>query len=345
MATSYFRERARNPYLRTPIGYEDEQEISPVSPTFSRPMPMAAEVIERPPLRAATPAYGAPPAFEPLSGILERERTAYEAKVPTTTGGRILEVLKGAGLNALQAVARNPNDPLGAAIGGAATGGTISAISPKLGRGVQFEMLERPRIEERYRSEEEQRQKARALDMDALKRREIEANIRDTEAQTKARLQPPKGATPIALKPGERLIDPATRQVLAEGGSAPLSLPAAEGLLVESEGPQEKIAQDTLRGRMESLKQRLSPDEQRYVFGPLNNRDDPQAVASARSRWDNILKTEMEGIRRYISEERKAKGEAIRRQGPGALKSGGAKPVTRPRSQFNSSKFPGLKFD
>lgn len=43
MATSYFRERARNPYLRNTISLEDEQDISPVSPTFSRPMPLAPE--------------------------------------------------------------------------------------------------------------------------------------------------------------------------------------------------------------------------------------------------------------------------------------------------------------
>src|SRR5262245_14057735 len=185
MATSYFRERARNPYLRSQVAPIFEEDPN-ISPTFSQPMPTMTPTIEASPTRAVAPT----PYVDPI----ETARTAYEAQVPTTTKGRILEAIKSAGLGFLQAASRDRENPIAAGIGGAATGGAISAISPKTGRAYQFETFERPGIEERLRREEEHRKRqqaeedrARAITMDELKRREGEAGIANTEAQTRAR--------------------------------------------------------------------------------------------------------------------------------------------------------------
>lgn len=228
MATqSYFRERARNPYLRNIPGYEEEPQG--VSPTFERPMPMAPTVVERPPMRAETPTPTAPPS--PYERI-ERERAAYTAKIPTTTGGRFKEALLTAALGALQAAARDRENPLGAALGGAVTGGAISAINPRAGRAYQFETAQRPGIEERMRDEDEQRKRqqmaedrARAISMDELKRRQIESGIAGDEAQIRARRfeTVPYGAGVLDVRTGQ--ITPGQpRAEASEYGSSPLGI-------------------------------------------------------------------------------------------------------------------------
>lgn len=227
MATSYFRERARNPYLKRAPGLEDDPNVSP---TFSRPMPMAPEVIERPPLRAV-----APPASTLAPDPIETARTAYEAQVPTTTKGRILEALKTAGLGFLQGAARDRENPLAAGIGGAVAGGGISAVSPKTGRGFQFETLERPRLEDQMRREEDRRKRgladedrARAISMDDLKRRGMEANLADIQAQTRGRAvsSVPQGSALVNTTTGQPIYQsqPQPRAESTEFSSSPLGI-------------------------------------------------------------------------------------------------------------------------
>src|SRR5262245_43731236 len=206
MANPYFRYRARNPY-RPPTPALQELE----SPTFDQPMPTMAPVIEAAPLRAVAP----PPAPSVLD-LLDRERAAYEAKVPTTTGGRILEALKTAGLGALQAAAQNPNDPLGAAIGGAAAGGLTSAVNPQMGRAYQFETYKRPDIEARLQREELARRKAQSEAEFQLKAQETAADIdlKRSQAQKNRTPEPLRARAPVSVAPGSVLVDPETGRLI-----------------------------------------------------------------------------------------------------------------------------------
>jgi len=362
MATSYFRERARNPYLRGAPGAEDDPNISP---TFSRPMPMAPEVVERPPLRANTPDYSPPPAPSPYE-LMERERAAYMAQVPTSVKGRILQALTGAGLGFLQGAASNPNDPLAAGIGGAATGGAVSAVSPRTGRAVQFEAIQRPRIEERLASEETQRKKQMATEDRARAIRMDEARIGELQAQTKARLQPPQRTAPLIVPPDSAAIDPATGREIYKAAPK-VTAPTRDELTIEpSSGKSfEQIARDSYeaRGGDAYVRSKL-PAWMRQVLekGTMATQDvddegtptgklveapaDAESIQTAQRALDDAIKRQWEADLQYT------RGD-VRSRALGARKSGSAKPqgqapqsgISRPRSQFNSKLFPGLKFD
>jgi hypothetical protein len=199
VATSYFRERARNPHLRQQVAPAFEGDPN-VTPTFSQPMPMASEVIERPPLRAEAPPVASasvPGAFSTLDPITAGAE-AYQADAPTTFGGKFKDVLKSAALGFLQSAARDRENPLAAGVGGAVTGGAIQAVSPTTGRAFQFDMLERPRIEDQMRREQAKQDKARAVALDDQKRRETEADINLKGAQAKKLLTPevPRAESP-----------------------------------------------------------------------------------------------------------------------------------------------------
>src|SRR5262245_8726792 len=114
MASSYFRQRAglraRNPFrdvtsaIPGPDARGDGDPV--ITPTFDQPMPAMAPVIEAAPSRAVAPVLTPDP--------LEVARGEYMGGTPTTTKGKILQTLVTAGLGALQAAGRNPNDPVGA---------------------------------------------------------------------------------------------------------------------------------------------------------------------------------------------------------------------------------------
>jgi hypothetical protein len=201
MANSYFSELAQNPHQlrRRPFGayLEDPPSAHAVRPrTVTQQPPDAIEDN-----RARAPKVADAPAFDPIKTALE----AYQAKVPTTTKGKIIEALKTAGLGALQAAAQDRENPLGAAIGGAAAGGAIGAVSPRTGRAFQFETIVRPRIEDRLRREEEQRKRqeaaedrARAISQDDLKRQDLETDIdlRRSQAQKNRTPEPSRAIAP-----------------------------------------------------------------------------------------------------------------------------------------------------
>jgi hypothetical protein len=67
---------------------------------------------------------------------------------PTGEYGRSWkDVAVNALLGFTQGAARDPRNPLAAGLGGAATAGTLSAISPKIGKDLGFEMMVRPQVE------------------------------------------------------------------------------------------------------------------------------------------------------------------------------------------------------
>lgn len=348
MATSYFRERARNPYLRQRVAptFEDDPNISP---TFSRPMPMAPEVVERPPLRAETPAT---PALAPPDPI-ETARTAYEAGAPTTVGGRF----KQAGLNALlgflQAASRDRENPLAAGLGGAAAGGAISAISPKTGRGYQFETIQRPGIEDRLRRDDERLKRAQGQEDRARAIRLDEAKIKDIESEAQVRLHPsPKAVSPLRGRAGDVFLDPVTKQPIARIPQQEKPPSAAELTIDPESGMSaEEMADASYQGR----------GGDRYVFSHLPaparqliekgtfTQDgqeypaSPEQVAAAQRALDDAIKRQRDTDLQYTRGAIRSKRLGGGRQEP--KPSGSQSGISRPRSQFNSSKFPGLKFD
>ncbi len=343
MATSYFRERARNPYLRQQVApdYEDPA----ISTTFSRPMPIAPEVVERPPLRAEAPAV-APSFIDPI----EQARGAYEAQVPTTTKGRILEALKTAGLGFLQSASRDPNNPIAAGIGGAAAGGLISGISPKTGRGYQFETLQRPVLEDQLRRREAQRQQQRQAEADALKYQETQADIelKRSTAEKNRRPAPPRAVSPLRGRPGDVFLDPTTRQVVTQIPSQEKPPSAAELTIEPTSGKSaEEIAEDSYQGRGgdQYVLGRLPAATRQLIEKGTFTQDgqeysaSPEQIASAQRALDDAIK------RQRATDLQYTRGSIRSRRLGGKSKQGAQSGISRPRSDFNSSKFPGLKFD
>jgi hypothetical protein len=176
--------------------------------TFDRPQPVLAPAPNassgQTPLRATAPILQPDP--------LEVVRSQYEMGAPTTTKGKILQALANAGLGFLRGAANNPDDPIAAGIGGAATGGVISAVNPRAGRMMQFEQIQRPGIEDRLRREEAQRQRQRQIEADELKRQETLADIdlKRSTAQKNRTPAPLRARAPMSVAPGSTLVDTET---------------------------------------------------------------------------------------------------------------------------------------
>lgn len=195
-------------------------------------------------------------------------------------------------------------------------------------------------------------------------------------------------ASPFRGMPGVGILNTQTGEIkpFPDGmGQKPLSRQDAMDEVLADDGSIESIAQSSLEGRLDSLKQqltaqeramldtppdvnqlkaRLSPDQRAVIEGSTteNANFDANAyatwerlqqqaaseVARVRDKWDQIQRRELDKI------TRETKGEATRKAAE--KRTGGARPklpqskapsqgTTRPRSQFNSQKFPGLKFD
>lgn len=365
MATSYFRERARNPYLRSrSVGLEDE----PMSPTFGQLPPLDTPTAPR----AVAPTV-APPVTTPTSpDPIELARSAYEAKVPQGFGGRLKDALLTAGLGFLQGAARDPNNPLAAGLGGAVTGGAISAINPRLGRGLQFETVERPRIEDRMRREEERRKKqqaeedrARAISMDALKHRGMEAEIADVEAQTKARgivplqpgasligtdgrviyqgqPQPSKEAFPFSSS-SLGIYNKQTGEVTTPAPPAPSKAPSQAESALNELAEMKQSVQELWRqwkllpaGSQEREKARLAADDALQAYN--------QAVAGFGELYGDWFETGQGTGGWHYAKRRQGQPQGAKPQGTPQSQSPRTG-ISRPRSQFNSKLFPGLKFE
>jgi hypothetical protein len=351
MATSYFRERARNPYLRRGVAPIFEEDTA-TAPTFSQPMPMAPEVIERPPLRAAAPPVmpGVPAAFSTTDPITAASE-AYQADAPTTFGGKFKDVLKSAALGFLQSAARDRQNPLAAGAGGALAGGAIQAISPKTGRAYQFETMERPGIEDQLRREQERRQLARQTALDELKQREIEAGIGLKGAQTQKLRMPeaPKAVAPLRGRPGDVFLNPSTGRVITQVPSQEKAPTAAELTIEPASGKSaEEIAEDSYQGRGgdQYVLSRLPGATRQLIERGTFTQDgeeyqaSPEQIATAQRALDDAIKRQ-----RAIDLQYTRGSVRARRLGGKSKSQQGGTGISRPRSQFNSKKFPGLKFD
>ena len=94
------------------------------------------------------------------------------------------EGLKGAGLGALQGFLSTGS--LGGALGGAVTGGVIRGVNPMLGRAMQFDMFQRPQMEQDMIRQMQLDQFMRQRQAEQLGQRKTQAEIARIEAETQA---------------------------------------------------------------------------------------------------------------------------------------------------------------
>jgi hypothetical protein len=240
------------------------------------------------------------------------------------------DILKGTLAGVGQAVAAgNGQNNLGSAIGGALAGGIGSAVNPRAGRELVFDTSIRPRMERDIAAQQQQAAIQQANEDRALKNAKVqaEANQANANAEKARRLPEPKPTLPIRSPRG--LYDPATKKIIPgteplPKPEKPISLPEAEAERAQIEGSQEQIAADTLAGRLESLKGRLSPRERAIINGEAVDVDpktgqptyaDDIEEAQAHRRWQQIQDDEMRNIRRGTAENSRTRAQSIRRTG------------------------------
>jgi hypothetical protein len=108
----------------------------------------------------------------------------------------------------------------------------------------------------------------------------------------------------ISVAPGGRLYNPKTSKEAFTAPERPKPLTAtdidrnAEQWLMDRTGHTiESQSQESLAGRLEAIKGRLTPAERRLLDAPTDA-DDPQSTARAQSKWAKIQDDELNSIRR-----------------------------------------------
>jgi hypothetical protein len=140
----------------------------------------------------------------------------------------------GLGLGALQGLSTGQG--LGAALGGALAGGVAGGISPKTARAQQFNMLQRPKILERWQLEDMDAARARQTADGALNDRYKNAQISGMEANAaRDRAEAEKALLP---QPVQRQNTP--------GGLWDPSLNGGQGGIVPGTQPRQSSAQKKL---------------------------------------------------------------------------------------------------
>lgn len=330
------------------------------------------------------------------------------------------DILRNTLMGFFQGAAADPRNPLAGGLGGAATAGIGSAISPQGSAEYGFQTQQRPQVERQMADEDAELKREQAIQrakwagqLDEEKLLSMRADREYNQARASAPVEVSPGATlmtrdgkvlatapPLPARPGtaakppallntkEGIYDPVARQwVERYSPKLPTQAEALQEVYAE-DGTAESIAESSLAGRQDSLLQQLTPQERAYLNGPpsqeeLAARLSPRErdilsgaatdatdaettkayanwdrlqqgaandAARARDKWNQIQTREREKILR------ETRGEASRKATE--RRTGGARPKlpqqgapapsqspTRPRSQFNSQKFPGLKFD
>lgn len=264
--------------------------------------------------------------------------------------------LQNALLGASEGIKAAGGNPWGA-LSGAVAGGAGTIINPQAGREFTWDAAMAPKVAGQIADTQKQQDRNRAIEMDALRKRGIEGDLERDAAMAKLReaqanrpypkvgdaswgtynletgepiFQRPQGqssvAAPRRYRVGDSLVDE-SGNVLFQGQGKPekpISLTEAEAEESANEGDVESIAQDSLQGRLDSLRQRLTPQERRIVSGEAD--DDPEITEATRvramNRWQGIQEKELAGIRREVQGRRKANAQS-RRSG-GGQRSGGS---------------------
>lgn len=243
---------------------------------------------------------------------LAEMKDAYVAGAPGRFKSGLVNALRGF------AAGVGTGGGLGAGLGGALAGGAFGAINPRGAREMEFERFEKPKIFERFGMEDQEKAARMAAEKglreEAMQRAQI-ANVQsqigsraaaDALNQRKFDLE---SGRPIIGKPGDMGFDPKTRARVFEVPTAekPPTVDEVAAALTAEEGTIEEVSQGSLRGRLESLKQRLTPDELRIVEGRTMKDDAPETIARAQAKWQKIQNDEFQSIRRDTGERRKAK--------------------------------------
>ena len=122
-----------------------------------------------------------------------------------------------------------------------------------------------------------------------------------------------KARAPIRV--GNVLVDPVTFEEVYRGDAPgkPMTARDAYDEVLAEDGSIEQIAQDSLQGRLETLKGQLSPRERDILEGRASDAFDSEIVA-AKQRWQEIQQKELMNIRRDTESRAKAKA-ATKRKG------------------------------
>jgi hypothetical protein len=323
--------RRRRPFLTPPINPEadmlDEPPDLPPRPRAMLPPPGNPGGMEAP---EYTPQDMAPPSRYQR---LEAEKQGYMRGTP----GRFKSALTGA----LQGLAAGGP-------GGALTGAAYGAIDPRRVREVEFNQRVRPQIQERFAFEDQQRAVERQAEQDALNAEYRRAQI--GELGRRGLPKPAAPQRPIIVPPGGTAIDLDTRQPIFTAPerikpptTAELQIDPESGMSVEEMAD----ASYNARGGDNYVLSKLPPATRQIIergtvmIKGKEEEASPEEKGAAQRAFDNAINrqrsTDMQYTRGHIRSRRVGGGKAQ------PVKSGTG--INRPRSQFNSKKFPGLKFD
>lgn len=258
--------------------------------------------------------------------------------------GEIPRSWKTIGQSTLAGIAKtyqqNPNAPWQAQLAGGAAGGIGAAINPAGGEEFVFDSMYAPGVEkDQQRAQEtDQRESERIrreqdvlmgkARIDELNRRANrppvgEATWGTYNTETGQPIwQRPQGQSPAAAPRryviNGALVDDAGNEIYkGQPKEREMSLSDAMAEETAAEGTVEQIAQDSLAGRLDSLKQRLPAQYQ----AAINNPDDPY-YTEAQQAWNKMQSDELNKIRREVSERR--------RSNAGMRRKGGSRPPSSP---------------
>lgn len=296
------------------------------------------------------------------------------------TPGRV----KSGFLGALRGVAQGlaTGGGLGAALGGAVAGGAGGAIDPRGLREQQFNERILPQIEERFKYEDAARaaqredQAARIAAERALREDQTaRVNIANTQSQIDARNAAEKRANdeqsfkqsqPILVDEGKTMVipgkEPGTYTPVFTAARAPKPPTEAELMTEPTSGKSvEEIAEESYqkRGGNDYVLSKMSPrDRQLIERGTITVKEtDKQGKQTGKDIEEDAEENEIARAQRAfdaaIERQRKADLDYTRgnvrsrrlRAGSAANSSSSQSGLSRSRSQFNTSKFPGLRFD
>lgn len=134
-----------------------------------------------------------------------------------------------------------------------------------------------------------------------------------------------KARAPIRV--GNVLVDPVTFEEVyrADSPDKPMSSRDAYDEVLAEDGSIEQIAQDSLQGRLESLKGQLSPGEREIIEGRIPKEALDTEILRAKEHWRELQDQEMRRIRRDTESRAKAKAA-------GKRKGSSANSATAPRN-------------
>jgi hypothetical protein len=256
---------------------------------------------------------------------------------------------------------------LAGGLGGALVGGLGGLISPRRIREMEFEERVRPRILERFAYEDADRarqmQQAQAEAAQAMQQAQID-NIRSQIESRRAQdaLNQQTANQPILVPEGGTVFDPRTQKPVFTSPRRPDPDDPSLDIEPESGKSADQIAIESYnaRGGDAYVLSRLPQRQQDLITGAITDAD-PSEVSAALRAFEAAKQRQLEmdkaytrgdvrgrNLRRRLGRQTAPTQTAPTQTTPAPTQRApqqGASGITRSRSQFNTSKFPGLKFD